>query len=556
MRCSTPASTWTDPQAVADPPVTLPLTIGHRPRLPACQGRRADVTGDIRAADLGRGQRGRDQPGGPRGAAAAAAGDHRRAAQGRRRHRRRGPGHHHRGRPGRRRPGAAHRQRGRPAGSAGPSSCTAADDARRDRGDPGPGGRAGTRTTRPCPASWSRPTGWSRSTPRDGLRADGVDRARRGRPHASAGLDPSLLEADRRGSSRPARWRPVTRRTRARASEDCRGRDQPEHSSRASPCRTRSLRAGLADYDLSDERPRAARRAGDGAGDGRPAAPLPVLAVVGRPNVGKSTLVNRILGRREAVVEDVPGVTRDRVTYDAAWAGRRFIGGRHRRLGASTSAGWPPGSPSRPRSRSSWPTRSCSWSTPRSARPTPTRPWSSCCAAPASRWCWPRTRWTTARRGRRGARCGRWGWASRTRSRPLHGRGSGDLLDACWPRCRAVSAVVAEAERRAAPGGAARPAERRQVEPAERAGRQRAGGGRRGRRHHPRPGRRAGRAGRQAWRFVDTAGIRRKVHRGQRGRLLRLAAHPGGAGDGRGGGRAGRRLRAADRAGPAGRSRW
>jgi GTP-binding protein len=53
-------------------------------------------------------------------------------------------------------------------------------------------------------------------------------------------------------------------------------------------------------------------------------APQPVLAVVGRPNVGKSTLVNRILGRREAVVEDVPGVTRDRVAYDAQWRGRRF----------------------------------------------------------------------------------------------------------------------------------------------------------------------------------------------------------------------------------------
>jgi GTP-binding protein len=52
---------------------------------------------------------------------------------------------------------------------------------------------------------------------------------------------------------------------------------------------------------------------------------LPVLAVVGRPNVGKSTLVNRILGRREAVVEDVPGVTRDRVAYDAIWNGRAFI---------------------------------------------------------------------------------------------------------------------------------------------------------------------------------------------------------------------------------------
>src|SRR5918994_962741 len=45
--------------------------------------------------------------------------------------------------------------------------------------------------------------------------------------------------------------------------------------------------------------------------------PAPVLAVVGRPNVGKSTLVNRMLGRREAVVQDIPGVTRDRVAYDA-----------------------------------------------------------------------------------------------------------------------------------------------------------------------------------------------------------------------------------------------
>lgn len=53
-------------------------------------------------------------------------------------------------------------------------------------------------------------------------------------------------------------------------------------------------------------------------------AVLPIVAVVGRPNVGKSTLVNRILGRREAVVEDVPGVTRDRVAYEAEWQGRRF----------------------------------------------------------------------------------------------------------------------------------------------------------------------------------------------------------------------------------------
>ena len=62
--------------------------------------------------------------------------------------------------------------------------------------------------------------------------------------------------------------------------------------------------------------------------------PPPVVAVVGRPNVGKSTLVNRILGRREAVVQDVPGVTRDRVSYDANWVGRRFL--------VQDTGGWEP----------------------------------------------------------------------------------------------------------------------------------------------------------------------------------------------------------------------
>jgi GTP-binding protein len=64
------------------------------------------------------------------------------------------------------------------------------------------------------------------------------------------------------------------------------------------------------------------------------AGPPPVVAVVGRPNVGKSTLVNRILGRREAVVQDVPGVTRDRVSYEALWTGHRFV--------VQDTGGWEP----------------------------------------------------------------------------------------------------------------------------------------------------------------------------------------------------------------------
>ena len=68
--------------------------------------------------------------------------------------------------------------------------------------------------------------------------------------------------------------------------------------------------------------------------DGGAVGPPPVVAVVGRPNVGKSTLVNRILGRREAVVQDVPGVTRDRVSYDALWTGRRFV--------VQDTGGWEP----------------------------------------------------------------------------------------------------------------------------------------------------------------------------------------------------------------------
>ena len=88
--------------------------------------------------------------------------------------------------------------------------------------------------------------------------------------------------------------------------------------------RARVMRANLDQFDLDEED--LALLSGEVEVDdfGNVAAGLPVLAVVGRPNVGKSTLVNRILGRREAVVQDTPGVTRDRVSYPAEWAGRDF----------------------------------------------------------------------------------------------------------------------------------------------------------------------------------------------------------------------------------------
>ncbi len=89
--------------------------------------------------------------------------------------------------------------------------------------------------------------------------------------------------------------------------------------------RLRAMRSHLNDFALEDDDVALLGADGEFIGFAEPSAEaLPVVAIVGRPNVGKSALVNRVLGRREAVVEDLPGVTRDRVSYPAEWVGKRF----------------------------------------------------------------------------------------------------------------------------------------------------------------------------------------------------------------------------------------
>jgi GTPase len=88
--------------------------------------------------------------------------------------------------------------------------------------------------------------------------------------------------------------------------------------------RAASLLAGLQDYALDDDDLDVLETVTEDPETIVFLPALPVLAIVGRPNVGKSALVNRIIGRREAVVEDTPGVTRDRVNYKGEWNTRRF----------------------------------------------------------------------------------------------------------------------------------------------------------------------------------------------------------------------------------------
>lgn len=154
--------------------------------------------------------------------------------------------------------------------------------------------------------------------------------------------------------------------------------DAIELSDEETEARARLMRANLDQFDLDEED--LALLAGESAlaDSDDVAAGLPVLAVVGRPNVGKSTLVNRILGRREAVVQDTPGVTRDRVSYPAEWAGCDFT--------LVDTGGWEIDvkglivpSPSRRRSPSTWLMLSfSSWTRPSASQPRTSASWRCC----------------------------------------------------------------------------------------------------------------------------------------------------------------------------------
>ena len=172
-----------------------------------------------------------------------------------------------------------------------------------------------------------------------------------------------------------------------------------------------------------------------------------MVAVVGRPNVGKSTLVNRILGRREAVVEDIPGVTRDRVAYDANWSGRALHGRRHRRLGAGRALR---GMAARVAAQAEVAVDAADAvlfvvdaDGRRHRRRRGRRPRAAPVAA--SRSCWPPTRSTTPPGEPTRPRSGPSGLGEPYPVSALHGRGTGDLLDA-------VLAALPEAPRGAFDG--------------------------------------------------------------------------------------------------------
>ena len=253
--------------------------------------------------------------------------------------------------------------------------------------------------------------------------------------------------------------------------------------------------------------------------------------------------------------------------------GRRGRSGRHARPGrlrgrvgraplhaCVDTGGWQPGRPrdgradrrQPPSSRSRRPTSSCWSSTPRWGSPRSTRQSVACCSARGARWCWPPTRSTPRAPSPTSRRCGRSGLGAPLPVSALHGRGSGDLLDAV-----VAGAAGRPRGRRATTAGRGGSrsigrAERGQVQPAQPAGRHRAGARRRRGRHDAGPGRLAGR---YRWNDMAICRHRGSAPSGARGDRRRVLLQPA---DGRrdrhrrGRPAAARRLGADQRPGPAG----
>ncbi len=218
----------------------------------------------------------------------------------------------------------------------------------------------------------------------------------------------------------------------------------------------------------------------------------PVVAVVGRPNVGKSMLVNRIIGRREAVVQDLPGVTRDRVSYDADWNGRDFV--------IVDTGGWAPDAKGM-------------------AAQIAEQAELAIAAADVVLFVVDATVGTqdideavveVLRRSRKpvvlaankvddlrqeadAASMWNLGLGEPHPVSAMHGRGTGDLLDALLDVLPEAPASGEPGDRRPASGGHHRASERGQVLAAEPGGELAPRRGRQRRRHHRRPGRRTGR---------------------------------------------------------------